>query len=178
MTAVDRSYSSSRITQPWMWAAPIISLAVLGWFLWVQGPKWGLPLAPHAPDWSVLKDQPTILKLHLGAAVIAFVLGLIQLSGVKGTTVHRVLGWSWALAMFAVAISSLFIRNINHGAFSWIHLFSGWTLLILPLALYAARRHDVKTHGRRMMGLFLGALLIAGMFTFFPGRLLWHVFLG
>ena len=88
------------------------------------------------------------------------------------------LGSTWALALATVAISSIFIRNIHHGAFSWIHLFTGWTIIILPMALYAARTQNVAARRGRMTGLSVGALQIAGMFTFFPGRLMWRVFLG
>lgn len=114
----------------------------------------------------------------LRSATLALVIGVVLLAGVKGNGLHRTLGWTWAVAMATVAISSIFIREINHGAFSWIHLFTGWTIIILPMALYAARTHNIAAHRGRMTGLFVGALLIAGMFTFFPGRLMWRVFLG
>lgn len=80
--------------------------------------------------------------------------------------------------MATVAISSFFIRELNHGALSLVHLLSGWTVIILPMAVYAARRHEVAKHRGRMTGLFVGALVIAGLLTFFPGRLMWQVFLG
>lgn len=156
----------------------LVSVLALGVFLFVMGPQWGLPLRPHAPDWGLLARQTPVLQMHIASAMTALVIGAILLAGVKGNRLHRTLGWGWALAMATVAISSLFIREINDGAFSWIHLFTGWTIIILPMALHAARRHDVATHRGRMTGLFMGALLIAGLFTFMPGRLLWHVFLG
>jgi len=160
------------------YAPPLIAALVLGWFLFVVAPAQGLPVRLHAPDWALLADQAPVLQIHIGAASVALVLGLVLLAGVKGNRLHRTLGWTWAAAMATVAISSIFIRNINDGAFSWIHLFTGWTIIILPMALYAARTHNVVAHRARMTGLFVGALLIAGMFTFFPGRLMWRVFLG
>jgi len=163
----------------WMtFAPPIIGASVLGYFLFVMAPAQGLPVRLHAPDWALLADQAPVLQLHVAAATVALVIGVVLLAGVKGNTVHRTLGWLWAIAMATVAISSIFIRNINHGSFSLIHLFTGWTIIILPMALYAARTHNVAAHRARMTGLFVGALLIAGMFTFYPGRLMWRVFLG
>ncbi len=156
----------------------LVSVGALGVFLFIMGPRWGLPLRPHAPDWALLARQAPVLQVHIAAATTALLVGVVLLAGVKGNRLHRALGWLWALAMATVAVSSLFIREINDGAFSWIHLFTGWTIIILPMALYAARRHNVVAHRARMTGLFIGALLIAGLFTFMPGRLLWHVFLG
>jgi uncharacterized membrane protein len=67
---------------------------------------------------------------------------------------------------------------MNHGAMSWIHLLSGWTIIALPIAVYAARRHKVSLHRRFMTGLFVGGLIVAGGFAFLPGRLMWRVFFG
>jgi len=76
------------------------------------------------------------------------------------------------------AVSSLFIQLINHGHLSYIHLLSGWTILTLPIAVALARRHKVKQHARMMTGLFTGGLILAGLFAFFPGRLMWSLFFG
>ena len=88
------------------------------------------------------------------------------------------MGWGWVSLMLGAAGSSLFIRVINGGAFSYIHLLSGWTLVAVPLAVLAARRHDVKRHRRSMTAIYLGGLIIAGALAFFPGRVLWRVFIG
>jgi uncharacterized membrane protein len=70
-------------------------------------------------------------------------------------------------------------------ALSALHLDSPVTLLTLvslPLAIYRIRTGDVKGHAAAMKGLFLGGLVIAGIFTLVPGRLLgnllWHATLG
>lgn len=132
----------------------------------------------HAPDWGLLARQGWVLKLHIAAALTALALGTIQLIGVKGTAAHRLIGWSWVIAMATVAISSFFIRTFNPGSLSWIHLLSGWTLIALPMGIFAIKRRDVRRHRRTMTGMFVGGLVIAGLFTFLPGRLMWHVFLG
>ncbi len=49
---------------------------------------------------------------------------------------------------------------------------------MLPLAVMHARRHNVDRHRRAMIGIFAGALLIAGAFTFLPGRIMHAVAFG
>lgn len=132
----------------------------------------------HAPDWALLARQPWVIQLHIAAALMALLLGTVQLVGIKGTGLHRLIGWTWVIAMATVAVSSLFIRQINPGSFSLIHLLSGWTLIALPMALFAIRRGQVARHARGMTWTFVGGLIIAGAFTFMPGRLLWELFFG
>jgi uncharacterized membrane protein len=64
------------------------------------------------------------------------------------------------------------------GPWSPIHLLSIYVLIMVPLAVLAARRHVVERHRRHMLGLFLGALVIAGAFTFWPGRIMHAVVFG
>jgi len=134
--------------------------------------------ADHAPDWALLARQPWVIQLHIAAALTALLLGTVQLVGIKGTGLHRLIGWSWVVVMFTVAVSSLFIRQINPGSFSLIHLLSGWTLIALPMALFAVRRGRIASHARGMTWTFIGGLIVAGAFTFLPGRLMWEVFFG
>ncbi|ATC33305.1 DUF2306 domain-containing protein [Caulobacter vibrioides] len=133
---------------------------------------------PHTPDFSRIAAAPAVIQLHLYSALTALAIGVVLMMRVKGTTLHKLLGWTWVLAMGSTAVSSLFIREINHGDLSFIHLLSGWTIVGLPGAVYAAKRGKVSAHRRAMTGMFVGGLLIAGLFTFLPGRLLWTVFLG
>ena len=136
------------------------------------------PLHPHAPQlWRLLQVSPAI-QIHLAAVVLALGVGVTLLAGVKGDTRHRALGWGWVIAMMTAAVSSLFIRMINHGQFSYIHLLSGWTIIILPVAVMLARRHKARAHGRAMTGIFTGGLILAGLLAFMPGRLMWSLFFG
>lgn len=128
---------------------------------------------------SPLTTAPLPIQLHAYAALAAFVLGAVQLAGVKGTTRHRVLGYTWAALMLTVAVSSFWIHEIRlAGPWSPIHLLSILTLVMLPLGLYYARNHIVGGHQKTMTGLFLGALVIAGLFTFVPGRIMHKVVFG
>jgi len=133
---------------------------------------------PHWPTLSLIGQQSLVIQIHLLAALAAFVVGAVQILGPKGTGMHRTLGWIWVIFMMTVAVSSLWIRVINHGQFSFIHLLSLLTLVMVPMLVYAARKHDVRQHSRLATRLYIGALVIAGIFTFLPGRLMWKMFFG
>ena len=126
-----------------------------------------------------LLDADPVIKLHAFAAMGAFALGVIQLAAPKGTLPHRTIGWIWVVLMTTIAGSSLFIHELRlWGPFSPIHLLSIFTLVMLPLAVLRARRHQVERHRKAMLGLFFGALVIAGAFTFVPGRIMYKVAFG
>lgn len=138
----------------------------------------GLAHLAGRADWSELLGETLAVKVHLAAALGALVIGAVLMLGAKGRTLHKRLGWTWAACMLVTAVSSFFIRHANNGELSWIHALSGWVLIGLPMAVAAARRHDVRLHRRTMSGLFYGGLLIAGVFAFVPGRLLFRTFFG
>jgi uncharacterized membrane protein len=126
----------------------------------------------------LLQASPAI-QIHAFSAITAFVLGVVQLAAPKGTLPHRTLGGIWIVLMLVVCISSFFIHELRMwGQWSPIHLLSIYTLIVLPFAFLAAHRHDVVRHRRRMLGLFLGALVIAGLFTLWPGRIMHAVVFG
>lgn len=109
----------------------------------------------------------------------AFVLGLVQFARRKGTFSHRTFGWIWVALMLIVAVSSFRISEIRlWGPWSPIHLLSVFTLINLPIAVWLARHHRVRAHRGWMIGLFAGALVIAGIFTFVPGRIMHAVIFG
>ena len=141
--------------------------AVMGW----------MGLHPRPPRLDLILAASPIIQLHIVAALTALAIGTVLLIGVKGTRIHKTLGWVWVVAMALTAVSSLFIRQTNHGSFSLIHLLSGWTIVALPMAVYAIKRRNLRMHRRMMTGLFVGGLIIAGLLTFLPGRLMWSVFL-
>lgn len=151
-------------------------LAVWLYFYWPHRAQ--VLFQPHLPDLELLARQSFQIQLHIAAALTALLLGTIQLIGVKGTMAHRIIGWTWVVAMATTAVSSLFIHQINPGGFSLIHLLSGWTIIALPMAVYAARKHRVLAHRRGMTSLFVGGLIVAGLLTFLPGRLMWTLFFG
>src|ERR1700750_2141502 len=91
------------------------------------------------------------IPLHAFAAMAAFVLGVVQLAAPKGTLPHRALGWIWVALMMVVALSSFWIHQIRLvGPFSPIHLLSIFVLVVLPLGVWRAHRHQVADHRRIM----------------------------
>jgi uncharacterized membrane protein len=129
-------------------------------------------------DAALFARQGLALKIHVVGAVTALLIGGFILVRPKGGGLHRTLGWIWVVAMATTAASSFFLRGLNHDAFSFIHLLSGWVLVALPMALAATRKRNVTQHKRTMLGLYLGGLVFAGLLTFIPGRLMWQMFLG
>jgi uncharacterized membrane protein len=102
--------------------------------------------------------------------VAACLLGAWQLARPKGTRSHRAAGWTWSVLMMTVALSSLWIPSFLH--FSWIHLFTLLVLVMLPVGIWRARHGNIEGHRKTMRGLYAGGLIIAGIFTLVPGRLL------
>ena len=126
----------------------------------------------------LLQAAPAI-PLHAFAAMAALVLGLVQFAAPKGTLPHRTIGWIWVALMAVVAASSFWIHQIRLiGPFSPIHLLSIFTLVMLPLAVWRAHTHRVADHRRIMIMTFIGALVIAGLFTLVPGRIMHRVIFG
>ena len=126
----------------------------------------------------LLQASPAV-QVHAFAAMTAFALGLVQFAAPKGTLPHRTLGWLWVALMLAVSVSAFFIHQLRlWGPWSPIHLLAVFTLIMLPVAVVAARRHKVTHHRRTMIGIFIGAPVIAGLFTFVPGRIMHAVAFG
>ena len=127
------------------------------------------PLLAAAPE----------IQLHAFAALAAFVLGGVQIAAPKGTLPHRSLGWIWVALMLAVSASSFLIHGIRlWGPWSPIHLISVFTPIMLVVGVVAARRHRVRAHKITMMSIYAGALILAGLFTMLPGRLMHEVVFG
>ena len=128
---------------------------------------------------SPLLEAAPAIPLHAFAAMGAFVLGVVQFAAPKGTLPHRTIGWIWVGLMAVVAVSSFWVHQIRLvGPWSPIHLLSIFTLTMLPLAVWKARHHDVGAHRRIMIFTFTGALVVAGLFTLLPGRIMHTVVFG
>ena len=81
--------------------------------------------------------------------------------------------------MVSVAISSFWIHQIRLvGPWSPIHLLSIFVLITVPLAVWRAHQHRVADHRRIMVSVFAGGLVIAGLFTLLPGRIMHAVVFG
>jgi uncharacterized membrane protein len=92
---------------------------------------------------------------------------------------HRLSGWIWVGLMATVVVTSFGIHEMRTwGSWSSIHLLSVFTAVMLPVGVTHARRHRVKQHRATMIWLFVGALIVAGIFTLRPGRIMHDVVFG
>jgi uncharacterized membrane protein len=128
----------------------------------------------------------TEIQLHWATVMLAFFAGLLQLLLSKGTIRHRWLGRFYAVMMMATASAAFFIRRgdvsgleyLTFKGMSWIHIFIPLTMISIPLGVRAARQGRIGVHKAHMVGTFVGAILIAGLFTFVPGRRMHLLFFG
>ena len=126
-----------------------------------------------------LLDAAPVIRFHAAFAFAAIGLGAVQLLAPKGTLPHRTIGWTWAMLMILVTGTSFFIHNIRTwGPWSPIHLLSVFTLAIVPVAVLWARQHNVKAHRSAMIWIFTLALVVTGLFTLAPGRIMNKVVFG
>lgn len=123
----------------------------------------------------LLAASPAI-QIHALAAIAAFLLGALTLFRRKGDRLHRLGGRIWVALMVVVALSSFFIREIRMiGEFSPIHLLSVVTLVSLVYGVREAQQHRIAAHRYTMQSIYFGALIIAGLFTLLPGRIMHEV---
>jgi len=128
-------------------------------------------------DLLFLEAKP--IPSHAIAAMLAVILGGIQFLREKGTFGHKALGWTWMLLMLYVSVSSFFISEIQlWGAFSPIHFLSIWTIISIVGAFYFARVGNIARHKLIMQLLYVLALIVTGLFTLFPGRVMHQVLFG
>ena len=127
----------------------------------------------------LLTADPAI-QLHAATATAALVLGALILFRRKGTALHRLFGRVWVALMLVVATSALFINEIRLiGPFSPIHIFSVMTYVGIGQGLWAIRvQRNLVVHRAQMQSVYLGALILAGAFTFLPGRRMHAVLFG
>jgi uncharacterized membrane protein len=126
-----------------------------------------------------LLSAPPIIQIHAFAAMAAFALGGFVLFRRKGDSGHKRLGRFWVLVMVVTGVSSFFIWELRmFGLFSPIHILSAATLTMLWQGVRYARRRNIKAHLRTMQTLYLLSLVVAGWFTFMPGRIMNEVVFG
>jgi uncharacterized membrane protein len=123
-----------------------------------------------------------LMQLHLATVIPSFFIGTLLLVIKKGTGIHKIFGRVYMILMMVTALITLFMPArvgatfLNH--FGWIHSFSFLTIYTVPTAYWAIKKGNVRAHKRKMILLYFGAIVIAGGFTFYPGRYLHHLFFG
>ncbi len=131
------------------------------------------------PDFSRLWAEPFPVPHHAALALAALGLGSLQLLMPKGTFSHRLAGYVWCVLMAGTALTAAFIYGIRiWGIFSPVHLLIPIVLISLWIGIRAARRGDIQRHRRSMSYLFFLALVVTGLFTLLPGRVMHAVLFG
>lgn len=131
-------------------------------------------------------DAPLAVQLHFVTVVPAFVLGSWLLFGsARGSARHRAVGRVYLALMTATAVAAVFIRafsgpsvEIGPLRLGLIHLFVPLTAHGVYGAFATIRAGDIRGHRSAMRGLYFGGLIIAGLLSLAPGRVMHRIFLG
>jgi uncharacterized membrane protein len=133
-------------------------------------------------QFSLLSSASLVIKIHLVFAVCALLLGLFQLLTKQGTPLHKALGKLWVLMILVICVTSFWIKEMMPNSiflgYSPIHLLSIFVIIQMVRGIYYIKIGDIPKHKKTMASTYFGALIGAGAFTFFPGRLLYSVFFG
>lgn len=126
-----------------------------------------------------------VIAIHLAAALAATAIGPVALWARRRhqprTRLHRAAGYAWVTLMLITALSAVFIRDFrlpNIAGFTPIHLLVPITLAVLAGAFWSLAKGRIQAHRRSMLGLYIGACLIAGGFTLLPDRYLGQLVFG
>jgi uncharacterized membrane protein len=98
-------------------------------------------------------EMSPVIWAHLATVMLPLGLTPVQLLRRRGDAAHRTLGWIWAFSLFATALISFGIRDINDGGLSFIHIFSVVTIITVPMLVFAARHHRIARHRGAVRGL-------------------------
>ena len=125
-----------------------------------------------------------IIYIHAFFALTAVPVGLYIFFKKKGTNQHRFIGRVWVSFLLIVSVTTLFITSpmtdaaFNLRLYSWIHLLIPFTIGNLIYSIYSIRlfkktrleKHKYA-HMISIIGVYFGALRVAGAFTLMPGRI-------
>jgi uncharacterized membrane protein len=133
-----------------------------------------------------LLEAPLVVRIHAFGAIAAFVLGVVQFLGPKGTMPHRSIGLVFMLLMAVVAGSTLWMTHpVEPGDPLWaryspIHLFTLLTFFgLFSATMFLVRGGpQMKRHAGPLGGVFIGGLVVAGVLAFLPGRIMHQVAFG
>lgn len=142
------------------------------WLAFATGLLLAAVLLAIARGYGRWSEATTTIWIHLLLVVAALALTLVQMLSRKGTPRHRLLGRVWVAAMFSTALASLFIVEGDAWRFSPIHVLSAVVLVEAPMVAWTARTGRIAHHRSVTRALVVGALVLAGAFTFPFDRLL------
>jgi uncharacterized membrane protein len=118
---------------------------------------------------------PLAMRIHAIFILTMVVTGWGMLALPKGDRRHRVLGWTWVVAMTLMGISSM---TVPHGS-AWISAYfgGGSALVLMAWGIWKVKRRKYRDHARTMVMLMI-ALIVMTLLAIMPGRLMHAVFFG
>jgi uncharacterized membrane protein len=120
-----------------------------------------------------LLDASLIIQLHFLSAMPTLIVGPFSIWGRSSRRTHKWLGYTWVIAMAVLAITGLLIPSNGLaviGYFGPIHLFSVFALWGVSRGVWLARARRFAEHQVAMRSTWFGAMGIAGLLNFIPGR--------
>lgn len=124
-------------------------------------------------------QAPLYIQIHAACALFALVAGPFSLYSRKRSVFHKLLGYTWMLAMIGAAVSSFWIGSFGViGSFSPLHALSILSLGSVALSLYFILNGNIIGHRKTLTNLYWRGLIIAGIFNFLPGRTTNRAFFG
>lgn len=135
---------------------------------------------------QLLGQAPLAVLIHLATVVPAFFLGtwLIVFS-TKGSAYHRLAGKAYLTLMAVTAVAALFVRSFSAWSLTFgpfklglIHLFVLLTAHGIWQTLRALAAGDIAAHRGSMKGMYFGAMIVAGLLSLVPGRLMHRLLFG
>ena len=126
---------------------------------------------------AALTDATLAIHIHVVAVLLAITLTIVIIFLRKGTPIHKICGRIWVAGMAITALSSFWISTggFFYG-FSLIHLISVFVLIQLYRAIRAARLGRIMEHKATMLSMVWGGLVVAGVLSFLPGRIMFRLF--
>ncbi len=115
---------------------------------------------------------PGIVQIHILFAAVAMIAGPIALFRNVRDRWHKRMGYTWVVAMAGLALSGLAIPSHNPVILHMgpIHTLCFFALHGIWSGVRHARAGRILAHRMSMRSLWFGAMGVAGLLTFLPGR--------
>ena len=124
-------------------------------------------------------NAPIYILIHASAAMIALLIGPFVILRNRRDRLHKIGGYIWVVVMACAAISSFWIMEFRLiGPFSPIHGLSIYVLWSLYRGVSYAIARNIEAHRQTFRALYLQGLVLAGLFTLLPGRILNRMLFG
>jgi uncharacterized membrane protein len=124
-------------------------------------------------------EAPLIIQLHVASALPAILIGPFAIFMKTSWRLHKIVGFSWIVAMASLCITGLLIPSYNLaviGHLGPIHLFCFWGLSGIFNGVRYARLGRIAEHRMTLKWTWFGAMGAASLANFLPGRTINRMF--